>query len=319
MRSRRPRPRRPLRVLLYQVLTLALLAALALWLAHNTAENLRLKGIPSGFDFLAQAAGFDIGDSLIAFAPGDSYSRALIAGLINTLRVALLAIPLSALLGSVLGLGRMSRNLPLRSLSTAYVEVFRNIPLLLQLLAWYFVLTEILPPVADAWQPAPGVFLSKSGLAFALPFDVPRHEGLAIVGGGSLTPEFLALLAGLVCYSSAYIGEIVRAGFAAVPSGQTLAATALGLSRRQTQIEVVLPQALRLILPAATNQFLALTKNSSLAIAIGYPDLVAVANTSINQTGRAVECVSLIMAVYLGLSLFTALLMRWTERRMRWA
>jgi len=314
------------RALVYQLLTVAVLLAVVLALAYNTAQNLRLRGIPSGFDFLAQAAGFDIGDSLIAFAAGAPYWQALLVGLVNTLRVALPAMLLTALIGTVLGLGRLSRNFLLRSLCGAYVETFRNIPLLLQLLAWYFVLTDLLPPVEDAWRTGTAIFLSKSGLAFPIPIveggrwllDLPRREGFGIGGGGSLTPEFLAVLLGLVFYSAAYFAETVRAGFNAVPLAQKQAAAALGLTRFQALVSVTLPQALRLIMPPAANQFLSLTKNSSLAIAVGYPDLVSVANTTLNQTGRAVECVSLIMLVYLCLSLATSLFMHWAERRMAW-
>ena len=293
------------RDLLYQLLIVALLLAAGAYLVFNTAQNLRARGIPSGFDFLWQAAGFDIGDSMIAFEASAPYWQALLAGLLNTLRVALLGIVLSAILGTVLGVGRLSRNFLLRSLSGAYVEVFRNIPLLLQLLAWYFVLTDLLPPLDQAWRVGTGLSLSKSGLALG--------EAL------SLTPEFLAVLAGLVFYSAAYLAETVRAGVLAVPAGQLAAAAALGLTRGATLCHVVLPQALRLIMPPATNQFLSLTKNSSLAIAVGYPDLVSVANTTLNQTGRAVECVSLIMGVYLALSLATSLFMHWAERRAAWA
>jgi len=314
------------RALIYQLLTVAVLAAALTVLVRNTAQNLRLRGIPSGFDFLFQGAGFDIGDSLIAVAAGAPYWQALLVGLVNTLRVALPAIVLTTLLGTALGLGRLSRNFLLRSFCGAYVEAFRNIPLLLQLLAWYFVLTDLLPPMEDAWRAGEAIFLSKSGLAFPVPvvqggkwmLDLPRREGLGISGGGTLTPEFLAVLLGLVFYSAAYFAETVRAGFNAVPLAQKQAAATLGLTRSQALVSVTLPQALRLIMPPATNQYLSLIKNSSLAIAVGYPDLVSVANTTLNQTGRAVECVSLIMLVYLCLSLATSLLMHWFERRMAW-
>ena len=295
--------RRYWRAFAYQALAGAAIAAALAYLAHNTAQNLQLRGIPSGFDFLLQAAGFDIGDSLVSFSAGEPYWQALLAGLANTLRVALPAIVLTTLLGTTLGLGRLSTNDLLAGLCGAYVEVFRNIPLLLQLLAWYFVLTDLLPPFDDAWRLGGTATLSKSGLSLF---------------GASLTPEFLAVLFGLVFYSAAYMAEIVRAGFGAVPRSQTEAAAALGMAGRDIQLQVVLPQALRLIMPAAANQFLSLTKNSSLAIAVGYPDLVSVANTTLNQTGRALECVSLIMGVYLALSLATAIAMRLIERRLAW-
>ena len=288
------------RAILYQLASIAAVAAAVLWLAANTVDNLKLRGIPSGFDFLLEPAGFDIGDSLFVLASGAPYWQALAAGLANTLRVALPGIALTAVLGTALGLGRLSRNSLLARLCGAYVELFRNIPLLLQLLAWYFVLTDFLPAADEASRAGAWLALSKSGLE---------------LDGVSLTPEYLAVLAGLVFYSAAYLAETVRAGLLSVPAGQPQAAAALGLTPRQAQHHVVLPQALRLILPPATNQFLALTKNSSLAIAVGYPDLVSVANTTLNQSGRALECVSLILLVYLTLSLATALLMRRIERR----
>jgi len=323
MSSTRPaKPRLDRRGLLYQALAIAALLALGALLFATTSENLRRQGIPSGFGFLLDPAGFGIGEGLAPFAAGDAYWQAFVAGLANTLRVALPAIVLTTLLGTALGVGRGSRNVLLRGLCTAYVELFRNIPLLLQLLAWYFVLADLLPAVADAWQIG-GVYLSKSGLAFPAPLweggrlrlEFPERNAFSIGGGGTLTPEFLAVLLGLVLYSSAYLAETVRSGLQAVPRGQSEAAAALGLSRRHTLRRIVLPQALRIIIPPATNQFLSLTKNSSLAIAVGYPELVSVANTTLNQTGRAIECITLIMAVYLTLSLAAAALMGWFNHR----
>ena len=199
-------------------------------------------------------------------------------------------------------------------------------PLLLQLLAWYFVVTDLLPLASDALQLAPHVFLSKSGLAIPWlggvsgVFDLPLRGEMNIAGGATLTPEFLALFLGLSLYTAAYVAETVRAGIQAVPRGQSDAALALGLTRVQLFRRVLLPQALRSIIPPLTNQHLSLSKNASLAVAIGYPDLVSVANTTLNQTGRAAECIALIMAVYLILSLLTAWFSAWLERRSgRWA
>lgn len=299
----------------------AALLALIAFLVSTTAANMARQGIPSGFDFLLQPAGFNIGEGGFPFAAGDPYWQAFLAGLANTLRVALLAIVLTTLLGTALGLASQSRNFLLRSLGTAYVELFRNIPLLLQLLAWYIFLVQALPPLEQAWQLG-GVFLSKGGLAFPFPvwengwrFEWPQRGAFAIGGGASLTPEFLAVLFGLTFYSSAYLAETVRGGIESVSRGQVEAAAAIGLSRRQAMRRVVLPQALRVIIPSATNQYLSLIKNSSLAITVGYPDLVSIANTSLNQTGRAVECIALIMVVYLSLSLAAAALLGWLNRR----
>jgi general L-amino acid transport system permease protein len=308
----------------------ALLAAVVLaalwWLLDVTAANMAERGIRSGFGFLLEPAGFAIGESLLPFDSADSTLRALAAGLANTLRVAVPAIVISSVLGTLIGLGRLSPNLLLRGLCAAYVETLRNVPLLLQLLAWYFVVTDLLPLASEAQQLAPYVFLSKSGLALPWPggdsglFDLPLRGDMGIAGGAALTPEFLALLLGLSLYTAAYVAETVRAGIQAVPRGQSDAALALGMTRIQLFRLVLLPQALRSIIPPLTNQHLSLTKNASLAVAIGYPDLVSVANTTLNQTGRAAECIALIMAVYLILSLLTAWLSGWLERRSgRWA
>ena len=309
-----------------QALLAAALVAALWWLLDVTAANMAERGIRSGFDFLTDPAGFAIGESLLPFDSTDSALWALAAGLANTLRVALPAILASTLLGTLIGLGRLSPNLLLRGLCAAYVETLRNVPLLLQLLAWYFVVTDLLPLASDALQPAPHVFLSKSGLAIPWlggdsgVFDLPLRGEMNIAGGATLTPEFLALFLGLSLYTAAYVAETVRAGIQAVPRGQSDAALALGLTRVQLFRLVLLPQALRSIIPPLTNQHLSLTKNASLAVAIGYPDLVSVANTTLNQTGRAAECIALIMAVYLILSLLTAWLSAWLERRSgRWA
>ena len=309
-----------------QALLAAALAAALWWLLDVTAANMAERGIRSGFDFLTDPAGFAIGESLLPFDSADSALWGLAAGLANTLRVALPAIFASTLLGTLIGLGRLSPNLLLRSLCVAYVETLRNVPLLLQLLAWYFVVTDLLPLASDALQLAPHVFLSKSGLAIPWlggvsgVFDLPLRGEMNIAGGATLTPEFLALFLGLSLYTAAYVAETVRAGIQAVPRGQSDAALALGLTRVQLFRRVLLPQALRSIIPPLTNQHLSLSKNASLAVAIGYPDLVSVANTTLNQTGRAAECIALIMAVYLILSLLTAWFSAWLERRSgRWA
>jgi general L-amino acid transport system permease protein len=318
----KPPARHSWRNLLYQGLAIAAVLALIAFLVANTAANMARQGIPGGFDFLLQPAGFNIGEGGFPFIAGDAYWRAFVAGLANTLRVALLAIVLTTVLGTALGIGSQSRNFLLRGFCTAYVELFRNVPLLLQLLAWYIFLVEALPPLEQAWQLG-SLFVSKGGIAFPFPswqeggwqMDWPTRGAFAIGGGASLTPEFLAVLFGLTFYSAAYLAETVRGGIESVTRGQAEAAAALGLSRRQAMRRVILPQALRVIIPSATNQYLSLIKNSSLAITVGYPDLVSIANTSLNQTGRAVECIALIMVVYLSLSLAAAALLGWLNRR----
>ena len=369
---------RRLRGLIYQILALGLIG-LGIWfLVHNTLINMRVRGIQSGFDFLSQTAGFDIGESLFPFDSAEPYWRAFLVGLANTLRVAVAGIVIATIIGTLIGLGRFSRNALVRGLCSAYVEFFRNIPILLQLLMWYLILTELLPATYEAWQAGP-FFLSKGGVNFPVPvwaaghawaavgmmagfalawlyrrrairkfeatgeapslfwapfaivllgaltgwllggaptqLDRPFRGDFAIEQGGALTPEFLAVLFGLSMYTAAFIAEVVRAGIQSVPRGQSEAAAALALSRKLEMRLVMLPQALRVIIPPMTNQYLNLTKNSSLAVAIGYPDVVSIANTAINQTGRAVECITILMLVYLTLSLATSLLMNWYNAR----
>lgn len=366
------------RALVYQVIAIVGIALVVWFLAHNTATNMRIRGIQSGFDFLTSAAGFDIGESLYPFDSGEPYWRAFLIGVTNTLRVAVLGIVLTTLLGTLIGVGRFSRNALVRGLCTTYVEVFRNVPVLLQLLMWYLLFTEVLPASTEPLVLGP-FFLSKGGLNFPIPiwatghvwatagllaglplawlyrrravqvfertgrpgslfwvplfiviavgvvgwlvggapvaFDSPKQGEFAIENGGALTPEFLSVLLGLTIYTAAFVAEVVRSGVQSVPRGQGEAASALGLSPAQEMRLVMLPQALRVIIPPMTNQYLNLTKNSSLAVAIGYPDVVSIANTAINQTGRAVECISIIMLVYLSTSLATSLLMNWYNAR----
>ena len=273
----------------YQALALALIVLVLGLLVHNTLLNMRLRGIQSGFDFLWDPAGFDIGEGLFQFDSAQSYTMALLAGLLNTLRVAVLGMVLSTLIGVLMGVGRFSRNALVRGLSRVHVEFFRNVPVLLQLLMWYLVFTEVLPNADQPWRWGE-VFLSKAGLSFPSPswatgtvvWDIPALGEFAVEGGAALSPEFMAL----------------------------------GLPPRLQMRLVTLPQALRVIIPPLTNQYLSLTKNSSLAVAIGYPDVVSIANTAINQTGRAVECIAIIMLVYLTTSLSTSLCMNAYNARM---
>lgn len=366
------------RAILWQI-ALGLLVALTGWyLANNTMDNLARLSIASGFGFLDREAGVQIGESLIATGPRDSYGDIFLVGLLNTLKVSGIGIVLATVLGILLGIARLSSNWLVARFAAGYVETIRNIPLLLQLFIWYALLTEGLPGPRQALEPVPGVFLSNRGLKLPAPaddpvwawvavlfaigvlatlaisawnrkrqqatgqrlpmmpiglglilglpllvlllagggtLDVPVLQGFNFQGGLTLTPEFAALLFGLTLYTAAFIGEIVRSGILAVPRGQTEAATALGLARGTAMRLVILPQALRVIIPPTTSQFLNLTKNSSLAVAIGYPDFVAVANTAINQTGQAVEGVLSIMIVYLVISLALSAFMNWYNRR----
>ncbi|MEH3087592.1 MAG: ABC transporter permease subunit [Xylophilus ampelinus] len=297
------------------LLVAAVLAGVA-WLVDQALGTLRARGVRSGFDFLSQPAGFEIGEGWLDFDAGQPFWRAFLAGLANTVRAAVPAALLAVALGTLLGIGRLASHRLVRAVCTAYVEALRNVPLLVQLLMAYFALTQLLPAAADALQPLPGVWLSKSGLTVPWPvhdaggggwsLEWPERSAFNVSGGAALSPEYLAVVAALGLYTAAFVAEIVRAGIASVPAGQVDAARALGLAPRQELRLVVLPQALRVIVPALTGQLLSLVKNSSLAVAVGYPELVSVANTSLNSTGRAFECIAVVMAVYLLLSLLIA-------------
>ena len=242
-------------------------------------------------------------------------------GLLNTLYVSLLGIVLATLIGAGIGIARLSHNWLAARLATVYVESVRNVPLLLQLFLWYALITQGLPGPRQAIHLLPGVWLSNRGLVLpslewsSLSLSVPRLAGFNFEGGAVFSPELAALLFGLTIYTAAFIAEVVRGGILAVPKGQGEAASALGLRRAQALRLVILPQALRIIVPPLTSQYLNLLKNSSLAIAIGYPDLVNVANTTINITGQAIEGIAIVMAVFVAISLALSLLMNWYNRR----
>ncbi len=313
-----------LRAIAYQAVAIVATILLGWFLIRNTIANLDARHIASGFGFLAREAGFEIGEtSYIPYGAADTYLRALTVGLANTFRVSLVGIVAATVLGTVIGLARLSRNWLLAKLSAAYVEFVRNVPLLVQLFLWYAILTESLPGPREALEPLPGVYLANRGIHFPVPawdtshfrMSVPRLEGFNFAGGGVLTPEFAALTLGLILYTAAFIAEIVRAGVLAIPRGQFEAAYALGLRRGQAMRRVVLPQALRVIVPPLTSQYLNVAKNSSLAVAIGYPDLVSIANTTMNQTGQAIEGIAIIMAVYLTISLSISVFMNWYNAR----
>lgn len=311
---------------LYQLALLLGLGLLLAWLLSNTLANMKARGIQSGFDFLWANAGFDIGESMIAFDSSEPYWRAFWVGLLNTLRVSVVGIAVCTILGTLIGVGRVSNNALARGMGYAYTELFRNVPVLLQLLIWYVLLVEFMPDSQSPLHFNDWFYLSKNGISFPVPvwdasvpglvWDVPVWLDGEITQGISLTPEFLAITLGLSFYTSAFVAEVVRAGIVSVPRGQLEAAKSIGLSNWQTTRQVLLPQAMRVIIPPLTNQYLNLTKNSSLAVAIGYPDLVSISNTALNQTGRAVECIALIMAVYLCLSLGTSALMNVFNQRM---
>lgn len=368
------------RAVIFQMLALALVATVGYYLFANTQANLERQSIATGFGFLDREAGFEIGESLIDYSAADTYTRALLVGALNTIKVSFVGVIFTVLIGTLIGIARLSSNWLVARLSGGYIEVMQNIPVLLQLFFWYAIFYEAFPPPRQALNPFDGVFLCNRGLIFAIPeahaaypamgwalvaalavgytlhrwgdrrqartgqlfpsvrvtlglclllpllvwlgygaptaLDVPELRGFNFTGGLTVSPEFSALLIGLVLYTSAFVAEIVRAGIQSVGRGQVEAAMAIGLRPGQVLHLVILPQALRVIIPPLTSQMLNLTKNSSLAIAIGFADFVAVTNTTINQTGQAIEGVALIMAVYLFFSLSTSLFMNWYNKKM---
>ncbi len=386
-RSLRAPPRRPLRLswsdervraIVWQVLVVGFIGAIVWWLWSNTVHNLEVRRIATGFGFLNREAGLPIAESVIEYSPTDTYLRALTVGLLNTLKVAIVGIILATVLGTLVGIARLSKNWLLAKIAGVYVEVIRDLPLLLQLLFWYAIL-QGLPGPRQAMHPVEGVFLSNRGLklpwiewqdahSFALivfligaaytflyrrqalakrvmdgqpravwpvavgtmlvlpvvvwaalgapwTVDWPALRGFNFRGGLTMSPEYFALLLGLTLYTAGFIAEIVRAGILAVPHGQWEAAQALGLHPGQVLRQIVLPQALRVIVPPMTSQYLNITKNSSLAVAIGYQDIVSIANTTLNQTGQAIENILIIMAAYLSVSLSISAFMNWYNKR----
>lgn len=368
------------RAIFFQLVVVALVVAIGAYLAGNVIDNLRRQGIATGFGFLDREASFEIGTSLIPYSAADTYGRAFLVGLLNTLLVAALGIVFATILGFVIGVARLSSNWLVNRIALIYVEIMRNTPLLLQLFVWWDLLRVSAPGPRESWQPLPDVFISNRGLVFPIPeyqpiflwmavaaiagitaawllarwarnrqlgsgrpmptrwlmfglvilspaivfifggaplaIDVPRLAGFNFRGGQSVTPEFAALVFGLVVYTAAFIGEIVRGGILAVNRGQSEAAVALGLTGPQVLRLVVLPQAIRVIVPPLTSEYLNLTKNSSLAVLIGFPDFVAIGNTTINQTGQVIEAFLLTAAAYEVINLGTSLLMNLYNRRM---
>lgn len=288
----------------FAALLLIILIAWILW--GNLSRNLTKRGLQLGFNFLNSQAGFAIAETPVPYDPQDSYLRALTIGLLNALKVMSWGILLATSAGVGIGVARLSNNWLIRKLTLLYVEVFRNTPLLLQLLFWYFAVFLQLP---DANTPY--MFLG---------FIVLSNQGVILPGNTQLSPEFSALLLGLTLYTGAFIAEIVRGAIQAVSKGQWEAAQALGLNPNLTMRWVIFPQALRIMIPQLTSQYLNLAKNSSLAIAVGYPDIYATASTTFNQTGRAVEVMVLLMSTYLVMSLLISLVMNcWNQYLLRHA
>ncbi|KHD09169.1 amino acid ABC transporter permease [Candidatus Thiomargarita nelsonii] len=346
-----------IRALIFQIIILVAVFAFFFYIFGNALHNLEKRGISTGFDFLSTEAGFGIIQTLIEYNESSTYGHTFVVGLLNTILVSALGIAFATLLGFIIGIARLSHNWLVAKLAAAYIEIFRNIPLLLQIFFWYFVVLRALPSPRQSWAFGDLAFLNIRGLYLPLPelefsfiwvafflvlvfvwakrpvfyfalllvlplfwlapWDVPQLKGFNFQGGITVIPELMALLIALSIYTAAFIAEIVRSGIQGVNYGQTEAAQALGLRQSHTLRLVIIPQAMRIIIPPLTSQYLNLTKNSSLATAIGYPDLVAVfAGTTLNQTGQAVEVIAMTMAVYLTLSLSISLLMNWYNRKM---
>ncbi len=370
-----------LRSFTIQAVVLIAVILFVVFFIRNAAENLQAMGLTAGFDFLWQTAGFDISFTVIEYDRTQStFFRVLLVGITNTLVVSIVAIVLATILGVVVGVLQLLDNPPLAKLCRAYIELARNIPLLLQLIFWYTVVLSALPNQRASITIFDSVFLNIRGLFIPWPDKTPsflpvmicfiigviiwivlaRHSarrrvefgkatrggwfgfGILLIlgigssllfgspfnwtypvlsgfnfnGGAWLPPEFIALLLGLTIYTAAFIGELVRGGISAVPPGQKEAATSLGLSRWRVMRLVLIPQALRIIVPPLTSQYLNIIKNSSLAVAIAYPDIVSVfTGTALNQTGRAIEIVAITMGFYLTISLLISALMNWYNRR----
>lgn len=308
-----------------QIALLVVLAGLLWLLGATMVASMARLGLTPSLAFFGHPAGFQIGETLIPYAPTDSFGYAILVGLLNTLEVSALACVLAIILGTVLGIGRLSSNPLLSGLVQGYVELIRNTPILLQLFFWSVILHQ-LPSPRQALHPFAGVLLCNRGVyiptvhldwsaGMVVHFDIPALSGFNITGGASVSPEFAALLVGLVVNAAAYIAECVRAGILSVPVGQREAGEALGLSRGRILRLIVLPQALRVILPVLTSACLSLTKNSSLAVAIGFPDVVSVLNTIANQSGQGLQSIAAMMVVYLSISLATSLGMNIYNRR----
>lgn len=356
----------------YQILLAVICVAFSWWLYSNAVDNMRTQRITTGFAFLEQSAQFAIGETLIDYQPSDNYARAVLVGLLNTLYVALCGILLATVLGFIVGLGRVSKNWLLVKLAEAYVELLRNVPVILQVIFWS-VLIRNLPAPREAIELLNFGFLTnrgltvtvlqhhegwlwtllalvvalllssllafvsrrlreqhgritsftklRFGLVIGLPLLVwwlagaplqlnrPELQGFNFKGGFTISPEFTALLLGIALYSSAFIAEIVRSGIQSVPKGQLEAARSLSLSSWHITRHVVMPQAMRVMVPPLASQYVSLTKNSSIAVVVGYPELANISNTLMNQTGQALEAIAIMMVVYLIISISTSLLM----------
>ncbi|MCG6200970.1 amino acid ABC transporter permease [Psychromonas antarctica] len=370
------------RAIIYQIMALLLVFFLAYYFTNNMFDNVEKRGINTGFSFLDNVAGFGISQTLIAYSDSTStYYDVFIVGILNTLLVAVIGIILASVLGLLIGIGRLSKNYLISRLSLVYIELFRNIPILLQILFWYNVVLAALPSPRQSFNYWDAIFLNNRGLLLPEPLfeagssailiafilaiisvfflskwakkrhiltgeefplikvslailvispvlvyfmsgqpigaEYPVLKGFNFKGGLAIIPELLALVFALSIYTATYIAEAVRAGIESVPSGQKEAAKSLGLKEHVILSKVVLPQALRVIIPPVINQYLNLVKNSSLATAIGYPEIVTLfSGTTLNQVGQAIEIILMTMAVYLTFSLVISMVLNWVNSKM---
>jgi len=366
----------------YQAITLSLVILGIYYIVQNTAQNMVARGLASGFNFLGVESQFDIQMTLIEYSPTSTYFDAFIVGLLNTLLVAGIGILFATIIGFAFGIMRLSSNWLVAKIAESYIEIIRNIPLLLQIFFWYFAVLRALPKPKQSIEFMDSIFLNNRGLfvpdpnvgegssilfylfwlsviisigifvwakkrqnktgktfpafftsmalilgtftvtlaalGFPISFEYPELKGFNFKGGMKLIPELVALTFALAMYTAAFIAEVVRAGIQSVSKGQTEAARSVGLKEGLVLRLIIIPQALRVIVPPLTNQYLNLTKNSSLAAAIAYPDLVLVfAGTALMQTGQAIEIIGMVMGVYLFLSLFTSVVMNLFNRYMK--
>ena len=366
---------------IFQVLLVLILGVLFYEIIVNTINNLKSRNIASGFTFLSRTAGFDIIQSMIEYSSSSSYGKAILVGFYNTILVSVFGIVLASIIGFTMGVARLSKNWVVARIGTFYVEIFRNVPLLLWIFVFYSAVLQPLPGPKQSLNlfdsfflsnrglliPKPifgdGAWLSLVGLAtgivggylivrwakarqlqtgqtfpairtaialsiglpilglllagYPLTWEYPAFKGFNFTGGIHMIPEFIALVLALSVYTGTFIAEAVRAGIQAISHGQSEASYALGLRPGAALRLVVIPQAMRVIIPPLSSTYLSLTKNSSLAVAIGYPDLMATGGTVLNQTGQAIEIVGIFMIVYLTLSLLTSALMNWFNAKMK--
>jgi general L-amino acid transport system permease protein len=313
------------RLMLWQAVAFGLVGIGVFLLWRITGQNLQARGIASGFDFLGAVARVPVANASLPFETGqDSYGRALLIGVVNTLKISVAAVVLATVLGVLIGSGRLSENPLVRTVCASYVEVMRNVPVLLHIFIWYQIAIN-LPGLSDAYNPF-GLFIASNRGIFLpslhwelgqwLPsFHVPKVDGFDVAGGVGMSPEYAALLIGISTYSASFIAEIVRGAILAIPHGQWEAGGSIGLTRGMVFRKVVLPQAARLSMPPVTSEYLGILKNSSLAVAVGYQDVVAIGNSTLFETGQAIEVVGLIMLFYVVVSLIVSGLMELVQRR----